>query len=91
MENEVLQDEERLSVTVMVNEGCEMGKYSVTVQFGARRVDSDGCNIKQNATNEELLGDVQRSVFSVDAASVILQSNEQYCYNVSLNGMTGIK
>ena len=90
MENILLNDDKPLSVTVTLNRRCEMREYSVTVMFGARLKGSNSCNTQQNV-HKGPLRPGNTSVFSVPANSVMLESNEEYCYNVSLDGMTGKK
>ena len=91
MEDDDLDNESELSVTVSINGACEDGEYPVTVMFGTVPLSSSGgCNIQRNVSGQVPLLPGQPSIFSVETSSITLGSDEEYCYVVFLRGVPGI-
>ena len=91
MEDDGLDNEDELSVTVSINDACEDGEYPVTVLFGTvPRTSSVGCNIQRNVSDQDPLRPGQPSTISVETSSITLGSDEEYCFIVFLRGVPGI-
>ena len=91
MEDDGLDNEDELSVTVSINDACEDGEYPVTVLFGTvPRTSSVGCNIQRNVSDQDPLRPGQPSIITVETSSITLGSDEEYCFIVFLRGVPGI-
>ena len=89
----VLQSDklEDLRVDVTVNAACPETKngYNVRVTFGARSVGTTSCVSQKNVTAASPFQSGETIQFSVDAESVSLEPEEEYCYIVCLDGVPG--
>ena len=86
MEDYDLDNEDKLSVTVFINDACEDGEYPVTVMFGT--TSSGVCDIQRNVSDQDPLRPGQPSTtFSVETSLITLGS---YCFIVFLRGVPGI-
>ena len=75
-----------LRVTLTINGDCPKAKYLVVVTFGARPVGraDDRCTSQKNVTKDPL-SPGETASFSLEAESVSLRAEEEYCYFVSFH------
>ena len=77
--------EPELSVDVKVNINCSIADYYVFATFGTKPVGNYSC-IGQSNTTVNTLSPGKTGTFSVSTMSVSLETREEVCYIVSLDG-----
>lgn len=83
---EMLEEKLDLTVTVTMNKYCLL-ECPVTASFGTRPTTGSGCDVQRNDTGKLSPGETDK--FSVDTASVVRESDEEYCFRVSACGYLG--
>ena len=84
----VVNRELLLIVTVRRNRLCPETQSPVLVTFGVRAETGGECEGQQNATHMVISSGDSASFF-VNAADILLGSNEIVCFTISLDGVPG--
>ena len=71
-------------MNVTVNKNCSGHSYKVTVQFGVRKVGSQGCSPDPKETTSVLLTPGSTMTFKVNTSSLMLMKDYEYCFNATL-------